>query len=108
VIGEDAVADRAPIIELWIKQARRNGGEVVEQAEATLDAELESRLRASDRAILVWSGRGGGGGARLAELAHSLGFEGKPACGAFHLPTTPNARGVADAWAAAADGATDR
>ncbi|MBA3347419.1 MAG: (2Fe-2S)-binding protein [Actinobacteria bacterium] len=104
VIGEDAVADRAPIVDLWIRQARRNGGEVVELPEATLDAELESRLHASDRAILVWSGRGGGGGARLAELAHSLGFEGKPASGAFHLPTTPNARGVADAWAAAADG----
>ncbi|HZG35847.1 MAG TPA: molybdopterin-dependent oxidoreductase, partial [Gaiellaceae bacterium] len=31
------------------------------------------------------------------------GFEGKPSCAAFHLPATPNARGVADAWAAAAD-----
>ena len=37
-------------------------------------------------AILVWSGSGGGGGARLAEAAHALGFEGKPGCGAFHLP----------------------
>ena len=42
-------------------------------------------------------------GARLAELAHRLGLDGKPGCAAFHLPSTPNARGVADAWAAAAD-----
>ncbi|HXH88334.1 MAG TPA: 2Fe-2S iron-sulfur cluster-binding protein [Gaiellaceae bacterium] len=104
VIGEERVADRAPIVELWIKQARRNGGEVIEQAEATLDPELESRLRASDSAVLIWSGRGGGGGARLAELAHSLGFDGKPGCAAFQLPATPNGRGVAEAWAAAADG----
>jgi len=32
--------------------------------------------------------------ARLAELAHALGFEGRPGCGAFHLPSTPNARQV--------------
>jgi predicted molibdopterin-dependent oxidoreductase YjgC len=51
----------------------------------------------------VWSGPGGGGGARLAEAAHALGFEDKPGCAAFHLPATPNARGVAEAWAAAAD-----
>ena len=61
-------------------------------------------MSASDRAILIWSGRGGGGGARLAELAHRLGLDGKPGCAAFHLPATPNGRGVTEAWAAAADG----
>ena len=60
-------------------------------------------MKDSDRAVLVWSGRGGGGGARLAELAHRLGLEGKAGCAAYHLPATPNGRGVADAWAAAAD-----
>jgi NADH-quinone oxidoreductase subunit G len=104
VIGEERVADRAPIVELWIKQARRNGAEVVEQAEAKLGAKLRNRLGESERAILVWSGRGGGGGARLAELAHALGFEAKPGCAAFQLPATPNGRGVAEAWSAAADG----
>jgi anaerobic selenocysteine-containing dehydrogenase len=54
--------------------------------------------------VLVWSGPGGGGGARLAELAHALGFADKPGCGAFHLPGTPNALGVAAAWSVAADG----
>ncbi len=53
--------------------------------------------------MLVWSGPGGGGGARIAELAHALGFEGKPGCGAFHLPGTPNGRGAALSWSVAAD-----
>ena len=66
--------------------------------------DLGKRLRASERAVLVWSGPGGGGGARLAEAAHELGFDGKPGCAAFHLPATPNPRGVSEAWAAAADG----
>src|SRR5439155_15763521 len=41
--------------------------------------------------------------ARIAELAHVLGFEEKPGCGAFHLPATPNGRGVALGWSIAAD-----
>jgi NADH-quinone oxidoreductase subunit G len=103
VVGEDRVAERAPIVELWIKQARRNGAEVVQVAEPKLERMLEQRVKDSDRAVLVWSGRGGGGGSRLAELAHRLGLDGKSGCAAYHLPTTPNGRGVADAWAAAAD-----
>jgi NADH-quinone oxidoreductase subunit G len=105
VVGDEEVADRAPIVELWIKQARRNGARVEKVALShNLSSELEAAVRASDRAILIWSGRGGGGGARLAELAHRLGFDGKPGCAAFHLPATPNGRGVTEAWAAAADG----
>jgi NADH-quinone oxidoreductase subunit G len=122
VVGDDPVAERAPVVDLWLKAARRNGAEVTTispagdvHAEpgaaarscrelADPASELGQRLRATERAILIWSGPGGGGGARLAELAHALGLEGKPGCGAFHLPATPNARGVAEAWAAAADG----
>jgi len=105
VVGEDAVVDRAPIVELWLKQARRNGARLEHAADTTsLPDELEEALRRSDRAVLVWSGRGGGGGARLAELAHALGFDGKPGCAAFHLPATPNGRGVADAWAISSEG----
>ena len=121
LVGDDDVADRAPVVDLWLKAARRNGAEIVHYgptgtvptgpggAAAALRAlsepgnELGARLRDSERAILVWSGSGGGGGARLAEAAHALGFEGKPGSGAFHLPATPNGRGVAAAWAAAAD-----
>jgi anaerobic selenocysteine-containing dehydrogenase len=64
---------------------------------------LGKRLRAADCAVLVWSGPGGGGGARIAELAHALGFEDRPGCGAFHLPATPNGHGVALAWSAASE-----
>ena len=121
VVGDDPVIERAPIVELWIKEARRRGGEVVVCSPtgdvktapggaatacadiASAGSALGSRLRASERAVLVWSGPGGGGGARVAELAHELGFEGRPGCGAYHLPTTPNGRGVAAAWSVAAD-----
>jgi NADH-quinone oxidoreductase subunit G len=121
VMGDEPVVERAPIVDLWIKEARRRGAEIVvcspfgdlrtePAGAAALCADLAApgnrlgqRLRASERAVLVWSGPGGGGGARVAELAHELGFEGKPGCGAFHLAATPNGRGVAAAWAVAAD-----
>ena len=122
VVGDDPVDERAPIAGLWIRAARRAGAEIVTiGAAGTIQAapgtaaqvcrelaagssDLGRRLRAAERAILIWSGSGGGGGARIAELAATLGFADKPGSGAFHLPATPNGRGVADAWAAAADG----
>ncbi len=122
VVGDDEIVDRAPIVDLWVRKARRAGARIVRigpkgdvqtapgAAAAALAAvagepkdELGEALRASERAVLIWSGAGGGGGARLAEAAHALGFEGKPGCGAFHLPATPNGRAVASAWAVAAD-----
>jgi NADH-quinone oxidoreductase subunit G len=121
VVGDDDVVDRAPAVDLWIRHARRQGAEIVTiGSRGTVPAApgaaadvlhgllgpesaLGARLRASERAVLIWSGAGGGGGARLAETAHALGFESKPGCAAFHLPARPNARGVAEAWAAAAD-----
>ena len=121
VVGDDAVVDRAPIVDLWLRQAARNGAEIVTvgatgsmqapagEAAATLvelvrpGNELGERVRASERSVLIWSGPGGGGGARLAEAARELGFEDKLGCAAFHLPATANGRGVAQAWAAAAD-----
>jgi NADH-quinone oxidoreductase subunit G len=121
VVGDEAVVDRAPIVDLWVRQARRNGAEIVAigpagtlqeppggggaalRGLAATTSGLASRLRTSERAVLIWSGPGGGGGARLAELAHELGFEGKPGCAAYHLPATPNGRGVAEAWSCAAD-----
>ena len=121
VVGDDEVVDRAPAVDLWLRKARRAGAEIVTigargatpaapgaAAEALAGlvssrSALGKRLRESERAVLIWSGPGGGGGARLAEAAHALGFEGKPGCAAFHLPATPNARGVAEAWACAAD-----
>ena len=115
VVGDDEVAERAPVVDLWLKAARRNGAEIVRYGPTGNVADGAGRRRGrtarADRArqparasgcgpptarSSIWSGSGGGGGARLAETAHALGFEGKPGCGAFHLPATPNGRGVAD------------
>ena len=122
VLGDDPVGERAPILELWLRAAKRNGADVVtvgaagsmqRPAGTAVGAcrelaepghALGTRLRESPRAILLWSGPGGGGGIELARLAGELGFAAKEHCGAFYLPSTPNGRGVADAWAAAADG----
>jgi NADH-quinone oxidoreductase subunit G len=121
VIGDDPVVERAPVVDLWIKEARRHGAEIVVCSPAGTEktvpgagaelcrelaegrSALARKLRSSERAVLVWSGPGGGGGARIAELAHALGFEDKPGCGAFHLPAAANPRGVALGWAVAAD-----
>lgn len=93
VVGEEPVAERAPIVELWIKAAERNGAEVVRLVDP--DPALAERLKAAERAVLISSG----GGAELA-WAGELDRNG---CAAFLLPRTANGRGVADAWAAAAD-----
>src|SRR5438445_2236802 len=119
VLGDDPIIERAPIVDLWLRKARRAGAEIGEIGPTgdvqvgpgtTASAcrklkrgELGDRLRASERAILIWSGGGAGGGSHLAALAAELGFADKPGCGAFFLPETANGRGVAEAWAAASD-----
>ena len=117
VLGDDPVTDRAPIVDLWIKAAGRNGAEVVTVgANGTVQAapgaaadalrgneELAGRIRGADRVVLIWSGSGGHGGVALATLAADLDLVGKEGSGAFHLPASPNGRGVADAWACASD-----
>jgi NADH-quinone oxidoreductase subunit G len=112
VLGDDPVVERAPIVDLWLRAARRAGAEIVTTpigepdrgVGAVRNGELADRLKKCERAILVWSGPGGRGGATVAGLAAELGFGDKPGCGAFQLLETANGRGVADAWAAAADG----
>ncbi|HET8608014.1 MAG TPA: molybdopterin-dependent oxidoreductase [Gaiellaceae bacterium] len=111
VVGDEPVADRAPVVDLWLRSARRNGAEIVALGPSTESAaevcrglaatELGARLRETERAILVWSGDGPQG--CLAALAGELGLADRPGSGAFYLPRTPNGRGVADAWAAASD-----
>jgi NADH-quinone oxidoreductase subunit G len=91
VLGDAPVVERAPIVDLWLKHARRGGTRVLYELD-------ETAVRDAGRAVLIWSGPDGRGGARVAELADRLG-----AHGAFYLPETANARGVCDAWAAAAD-----
>src|SRR5256886_6388732 len=119
VLGDDPLVERAPIVDLWLRKARRAGAEIVEIGPAgdvqvapgtTARAcrnlkrgELGDRLRASERAIVIWSGGGAGGGSHLAAPAANLGFADRPGCGAFFLPATAHGRGVAAAWAAASD-----
>jgi NADH-quinone oxidoreductase subunit G len=115
VLGDEPVAERAPVVDLWLKAAHRAGAEVHYAGDAHescrrlagADDELGGRLRESERAILIWSGDEGAGGAHLAALARELGFAGKAGSGAFHLPRTANGRGVADAWACSDDGESD-
>jgi NADH-quinone oxidoreductase subunit G len=122
VLGDEPVVERAPVVDLWLKAALRAGAEVVTvgpdgdeqktpgtaaQAARELaapESELGKRVRAAERAVLIWSGPGGHGGAYLAELAQELGLAGKPGCGAFFLPATPNGPAVAEAWRAAGEG----
>jgi NADH-quinone oxidoreductase subunit G len=92
VLGDVPVVERGPIVDLWIKEARRRGARVSYELD-------EEAVRGAERAILVWSGPGGHGGATVAALAQRLG-----ASGAFYLPETANGRGIGDAWACAANG----
>jgi predicted molibdopterin-dependent oxidoreductase YjgC len=89
VLGDEPVAERAPIVDLWIRAARRKGAEILYDLD-------DEKVRGAERAILIWSG--GDGEERLAAHAQRLGVH-----GAFYLPRTPNARGITEAWAAAAD-----
>jgi NADH-quinone oxidoreductase subunit G len=94
VLGDVPVVERAPVVDLWIKSARRNGARIIDSADDIGEAE---------RIVLVWSGPGGRGGTTVAKLAEKLGLAGREGCGAFYLPETPNGRGIADAWAACCD-----
>ncbi len=120
VIGDEPVVERAPVVDLWLRAARRNGAEIMTvgvagDVKAPLGAaaevfaeltagELGERIRAAERAVLIWSGPGGAGGAQLAASAQKCGLSGRPGSGALYLPVTPNGRGVAEAWSAASDG----
>jgi NADH-quinone oxidoreductase subunit G len=111
VIGDHPVEERAPVVELWIRAARRNGVEVVTVGAAgTVQAgpgtaadvvreQVGEQIRNAERAVLIWSGPGGQGGAVVAQLANELG-----AYAAFYLPATPNGPAVTEAWAAEGEG----
>ena len=125
VLGDEPVIERAPIVDLWLRSARRAGAEVVTVgpagtvsappgSAAAASAELVAgggseelrdvarRLRDASRVALVWSGDDHDGGRRAATLAASLGLgEGS---GHYVLPRSPNGRGVAQAWYEAGGG----
>ena len=92
VLGDLPLVETAPIADLWVRKARRNGARIVYSEE-----ELEGAGAGAD-AVLIWSGPGGRGGLRIAQLADRIGCR-----AAFHIPATPNGRGIADAWSAASD-----
>jgi NADH-quinone oxidoreductase subunit G len=91
VLGDEPVVERAPIVDLWIRQARRNGARILDAAD---------KLDGLDRIVLIDSGDGG---ERIGRLAAKLGLADQDGSGAFYLPETANGRGVVDAWAAASD-----
>src|ERR671937_508918 len=97
VTGPDPVVERAPIVDLWIRAAARNGAVMVMGDDGK---ELAREVRGKERVVLVGSG---GSPSHTAVLAHMLGLGSKEGSGAFHLPQTANGRGVAEAWAAASD-----
>jgi NADH-quinone oxidoreductase subunit G len=115
VAGDDPVEERAPVVGLWIKAARRRGAEIVTVGAAgsvhcapgtaaeTVRSELGTRIPEAGNAVLIWSGSGGAGGEVVAALAGELG-----AAAAFYLPATPNGRAVSEAWHAAGDGEPTR
>ncbi len=94
VLGDVPVVELAPVVDLWIKAARRKGARILDTIDSVGEAE---------RVVLIWSGPGGRGGEAVAALAGQLGLAGREGCGAFYLPETPNGRGVFDAWAACCD-----
>ncbi len=125
VIGDQPVVDRAPLVDLWLRSARRAGAEIVTvhpagtvpvlpgsapSVCAALAGDsppdelraLHARLRTAGRIALVWSEDDPTGGARVAALAAALGLgEGS---GVYWLPRTPNAHGVSRAWREAGEG----
>jgi NADH-quinone oxidoreductase subunit G len=126
VVGDDPVIERAPIVDLWLRAARRDGVEVVYATPdgdvptapgraATIVTDLAragqvrplrevgDRLRSANRVVLIWSEDAPDGGRALAALAGSLPGE----VAAFVLPRSPNGRGVARAWYEAGDGRGD-
>jgi NADH-quinone oxidoreductase subunit G len=128
VLGDEPVVERAPLVDLWLRAARRNGAEIVTVGPSgsiavppgsapsvcydlvRLDAseelhDLGRRLREAGRVAIVWSGDDHDQGRRASALAASLELgEGS---GLYVLPRTPNGRGVAQAWREAGDGAGD-
>jgi NADH-quinone oxidoreductase subunit G len=103
VVGDEPVGERAPIVELWLRAARRDGTEVVTVGAAgTLQAApgqvvqvVRERLgKRLSGAVLVGSGISA---QELAALATEFDV-----ASVFHLPATPNGRAVAEAWGAPA------
>ncbi|HEY6963162.1 MAG TPA: molybdopterin-dependent oxidoreductase, partial [Gaiellaceae bacterium] len=76
VMCDEPVVERAPVVDLWLKAAKRAGAEVTYGApDGPVDALVTDHAHIGAQAENV-----------------------------YYLPRTPNGRGVADAWSAAGDG----
>src|SRR5215208_6414911 len=52
VLGDESVDERAPVVGMWIRLARRRGARVIDE----LDEEV---VQGAERAVLIWSGSEG-------------------------------------------------
>src|SRR5436305_2018528 len=76
VLCDEPVVERAPVVDLWLKAAKRNGAEITYgMPNSAVDALVTDHTTVHGGAENV-----------------------------YFLPRTPNGRGVADAWSAAGDG----
>jgi NADH-quinone oxidoreductase subunit G len=122
VLGDDPVVERAPIVDLWLRAARRAGARVMTanpagdvqvapgsaaQVCAALreggDVTPELRqaatvVRAAKRIALIWSEDDPSGGRHVGTLASDLHENRQAEVAVYVLPRTPNGRGVAAAW----------
>jgi len=114
VVGDEPVIERAPVVDLWLRAARRDGAEVISATpDGTVPAPsgataflarpprgVAEKLRGAERAAIVLSEDAADGGRRATAFASSL----PGSVGVYALPRTPNGRGVSAAWYAAGDG----
>jgi NADH-quinone oxidoreductase subunit G len=131
VLGDDPVVERAPIVDLWLRSARRAGAEVITlnpggsatvapgsaaqvatalREGGRMPAELRAAaraLRGAKRIALVWSQDDPTGGRHVGALASELRESRKAEVAAYALPRMPNGRGVAAAWYGTGEGRSD-
>jgi NADH-quinone oxidoreductase subunit G len=117
VLGDHPVVERTPVLDLWLRSARRSGAEVITinpagtipvapgsaaWACAALGGgdppkelrEVARSLKRAKSVALVWSEDDPTGGAHIAALAAAVGDK----AAVYYAPRTPNGRGVAAAW----------
>jgi NADH-quinone oxidoreductase subunit G len=117
VFGDEPVVERAPVLDLWLRSARRGGAEVItlspagsvalqpgsaSWAAAQLRAEspapalrdAKRSIEEAQRVAILWSENDPTGGAHALALAESVGNK----ASVYLIPRTPNGRGVASAW----------
>ena len=131
VLGDDPVVERAPIVDLWLRAARRRGATVLTVSPAgdvrlapgsapqvcavlreggKVPTELRDtakRVRGAKRIALVWSEDDPTGGRHVGALARTLQESGKAEVAVYALPRTPNGRGVAAAWYSLGEGRSE-